>query len=48
MVYGASRHSSVEYIVFSSRFWGSRVVLVAKGAILYTITALLEGKLKDI
>jgi hypothetical protein len=44
MVYGASRHSSVEYIVFSSRFWSSRVVLLAKG----DMTSPLEGKLKKV
>jgi glycosyltransferase involved in cell wall biosynthesis len=48
MVYGASRHSSVEYIVSAVGFGVVGVVLLATGAILYTITALLKGKLKEL
>lgn len=48
MVYGASRHSSVEYIVSAVGLGVVGVVLLATGAILYTITALLKGKLKEL
>jgi len=48
MVYGSSRHSSVEYIVSSVGFGIVGVVLLATGAILYSITALLKGKLKGV
>jgi hypothetical protein len=48
MVYGSQRHSSVEYVVSSVGFGVVGVVLLATGAILYTITALLKGKIKDL
>ncbi len=48
MVYGSSRHSSVEYIVSSVGFGVVGIVLLSTGAILYTITALLKGRIKDL
>jgi glycosyltransferase involved in cell wall biosynthesis len=48
MVYGSHRHSSVEYVVSSVGFGVVGVVLLATGAILYTITALLKGRIKDL
>jgi len=48
MVYGSHRHSSVEYIVSSVGFGVVGIVLLATGAILYTITALLKGRIKDL
>ena len=48
MVYGSYRHSSVEYIVASVGFGVVGIVLLATGAILYTMTALLRGKIKDL
>ncbi len=48
MVYGSYRHSSVEYLVSSVGFGVVGVVLLATGAILYTITALLKGRIKDL
>ena len=48
MVYGSHRHSSVEYIVSAVGFGVVGVVLLATGAILYTIIALLKGKIKDL
>ena len=48
MVYGSSRHSSVEYIVTSVGFGVVGVVLLATGAILYSITALLKGRIKEL
>lgn len=48
MVYGSSRHSSVEYVVASVGFGVVGVVLLVTGAILYTITALLKGKIKEL
>jgi glycosyltransferase involved in cell wall biosynthesis len=48
MVYGSSRHSSVEYVVSSVGFGVVGIVLLATGAILYTMTALLKGKVKGV
>jgi glycosyltransferase involved in cell wall biosynthesis len=48
MVYGSSRHSSVEYIVSAVGFGVVGIVLLATGSILYTITALLKGRIKDL
>lgn len=48
MVYGSYRHSSVEYLVSSVGFGVVGIVLLSTGAILYTITALLKGKIKDL
>jgi glycosyltransferase involved in cell wall biosynthesis len=48
MVYGSYRHSSVEYIVSAVGFGVVGVVLLATGAILYTIIALLKGRIKDL
>jgi glycosyltransferase involved in cell wall biosynthesis len=48
MVYGSHRHSSIEYIVSSVGFGVVGVVLLATGAILYTIIALLKGRIKDL
>jgi glycosyltransferase involved in cell wall biosynthesis len=47
LVYGNSRHSSVEYLVSAVGFGVVGVVLLATGAILYTIIALLKGRIKD-
>jgi glycosyltransferase involved in cell wall biosynthesis len=46
-VYAVSRPSSLEDIVISVGFGVVGVVLLATGAILYTITALLRGRIKD-
>jgi len=48
MVYGSHRHSSVEYIVPAVGFGVVGVVLLATGVILYTITALLKGRIKNL
>ena len=48
MVYGSVRHSSVEYIVSAVGFGVVGVVLLATGAILYTIMALLKGRINDL
>lgn len=48
MVYGSHRHSSVEYIVSAVGFGVVGIVLLATGAILYTIIALLKGRIKDL
>jgi glycosyltransferase involved in cell wall biosynthesis len=48
MVYGSSRHSSVEYIVSAVGFGVVGIVLLATGAILYTIIALLKGRINDL
>lgn len=48
MVYGSHRHSSVEFIVSAVGFGVVGVVLLATGAILYTIIALLKGRIKDL
>jgi glycosyltransferase involved in cell wall biosynthesis len=48
MVYGSHRHSSVEYIVSAVGFGVVGVVLLATCIILYTITALLKGRIKDL
>jgi len=47
MVYGSYRHSSIEYIVSAVGFGVVGVVLLATGVILYTITALLKGKIRQ-
>jgi glycosyltransferase involved in cell wall biosynthesis len=47
-VYAISRPSSLEYIVVFVGFGVVGVVLLATGAILYTITALLKGRIKDL
>lgn len=48
MVYGSYRHSSIEYIISAVGFGVVGVVLLATGAILYTIIALLKGRVKDL
>jgi hypothetical protein len=48
MIYGSHRHSSVEYIVSAVGFGVVGVVLLATGAILYTIIALLKGRIRDL
>jgi glycosyltransferase involved in cell wall biosynthesis len=48
MVYGSYRHSSIEYIVSAIGFGVIGVVLLSTGAILYTITALLKGRIREL
>jgi glycosyltransferase involved in cell wall biosynthesis len=48
IVYGSHRHSSVEYVVSAVGFGVVGIVLLATGAILYTIIALLKGRIKDL